>query len=117
MFSLGEPRGQPHGGSWGVPGQTWATTGLRAPGTARVPGQAGSWGREVRGAVRQWVSGLLPGPQGEEAAPPFPEAEPSTPLGSAPHTPSKREQAAHGPVAKLGTSARLSGSAWPQPLP
>lgn len=38
----------------------------------------------------------------EEAAPPFPEAAPSTPLGSAPCTVPQWARAAHGPSVKLG---------------
>lgn len=101
LLSVGEPRGQPQGGFWGVPGQTWARTGPREPGPPQVPGLAGPWGREA-GAVRPWVSGLLLGLRGRGSGSALPG---SGAFGVCSFTPSQGEQAA--PPFPFPSAARL----------
>lgn len=105
-------QGSHEGSHVAVPGESqaklaWTRTGLREAGAAQVAEEAassggGSWGGQDRGA-----RGCSWWPRAEEAAPPFPEAAPSTPPGSAP-----------GASPSVGDSgARSTGQIRPPALP
>lgn len=72
-----------------APGVFWVKlacvrTGLRQPGAVQVAGRAGSSSGGSRGSEDCRVRGYSRWPPAEEAAPPFPEAAPATPMGPAP---------------------------------